>query len=222
MSARTSKGSCFVSFFILYWGTSEIVEDTEEESSYSGTKREGSEDEGPGSEDEGPVPTKDTAVNEPLRLGYGALRHRELVVREGEMPITFKVGQSSRSVPEHEGAEKVFAFKQPTLVTWVDPKDGRVYINISTYVPPAAPIQTPPSLEWSSGSLSVSPSSPAVPTPVALLVTTPASTIVVNDDEFLERENHDLRMHIAEERCERLELTDRVARMEKRQESRGE
>ncbi|GJS78550.1 hypothetical protein Tco_0728431 [Tanacetum coccineum] len=39
---------------------------------------------------------------------------------------------------------------------------------------------------------------------------------------FAERENHDLRMQIAEERRERLELTDRVARMERRQESRGE
>nr|GEZ33018.1 probable pectin methyltransferase QUA2 [Tanacetum cinerariifolium]GEZ35749.1 probable pectin methyltransferase QUA2 [Tanacetum cinerariifolium] len=36
------------------------------------------------------------------------------------------------------------------------------------------------------------------------------------------RENHDLRMQLAEERRERLELADRVARMERRQESREE
>ncbi|GKF22193.1 hypothetical protein Tco_0074515 [Tanacetum coccineum] len=176
------------------------------------------------------------------------------------MPSTFKVGQSSRSVPEHEGAERIFAFRHPTLVTWVDLEDGRVYTDILTYVPPVAPIQTPLSPEWSSGSLSVSPSSPAVPTLVASLVTTPASTIAVDEDEFLEgydrdlrelytrsravrdeilshcyrfrslereqeramRENHDLRMQIAKERRERLDLTDREARMERRQESRGE
>ncbi|GJY09737.1 hypothetical protein Tco_0377922, partial [Tanacetum coccineum] len=254
-----------------YQGTSELVEDTEDESLDS-------------------VLAEDTAMDDPLGLGYGALKRRELVVGEGEMP---------------------------------NPKDGRVYTNIPTYVPPAAPIQTPPSPEWSSGSFPVSPSSPVVPTLVASPVTTPAATIAVDEDEFLgvgahlelhgsilhdhtqrldalppilfegydrdlrdlytrsgaarneifsqryrfrsleleqeratvtfsviwrpvlaleawagqtdaqraalwhtiydiQRENHDLRMQIAKDRRERLELTDRVARMEKRQESRGE
>ncbi|GKF74173.1 hypothetical protein Tco_0220505, partial [Tanacetum coccineum] len=45
--------------------------------------------------------------------------------------------------------------------------------------PPAhVPIQTPPSPEWSSGSLPVSPLSPAFPTP--------AATIAVGEDEFFE------------------------------------
>ncbi|GJX66126.1 hypothetical protein Tco_0300469 [Tanacetum coccineum] len=118
-----------------YRGTSELVEDTEDDSSDLGTKREDSEeggpdleDEGHGSEDEGPG------------LGYEALRHRELVVGEGEMPSTFEVGRSSRSVPELEGAERIYSFRQPTIVTWVDLEDGRVYTNILTYVPPAAPV----------------------------------------------------------------------------------
>nr|GEY42404.1 hypothetical protein [Tanacetum cinerariifolium] len=121
----------------------------------------------------------------------------------------------------------------------------KVYTDILIYVPPAAPVQPPPSPEWSSGSLPVSPSSPAVPTLVASLVTTSAATIEVDKDDFLERyrfrslereqeratmtfgaiwrlENHDLRMQIAEERRERLELIDRVARIERKQESRGE
>nr|GEV74936.1 hypothetical protein [Tanacetum cinerariifolium] len=38
----------------------------------------------------------------------------------------------------------------------------------------------------------------------------------------IQRENHDLRRQIVEERCKRLELTDHVARMERRHESRGE
>ncbi|GJX50662.1 retrovirus-related pol polyprotein from transposon TNT 1-94 [Tanacetum coccineum] len=252
-----------------YQGTSGLVEDTKDESSDS-------------------VPVEETAVDEPLGLGYGALRGRELVVGEGEMPITFEVGQSSRSVPEHEGEERMSAFRQTTLVTWVDPEDGRVYTDIPTYAPPTAPVQTLPSPEWSSSSLPVSPPSLAVSTPVASPVTTQATTITVDEDEFLEvgahlelhgsilhdhtqrldtlrhalfecydrdlkelytrpgavrdeiflqrykfrsleheqeratRENHDLRMQIVEERHKRLELTDRVARMERRQESRGE
>ncbi|GJR69374.1 hypothetical protein Tco_0015439 [Tanacetum coccineum] len=295
-----------------YQGILELVEDTEDESPDSNTKREGSEDEDHDSEDEGhglkeeeeeatpegqqqTALAKDTTMDEPLRLGYKALRCHELVVREGEMPKTFEVGYSSKFVSDHEGADRISAFRQPTLVTWVDLEDGRVYTDIPTYVLPVEPAQTPPSPEWSSGSLPISLSSLVVPTPVASPVTTLAATIAVDEDEFLEgydrdlrelytrsgavrdeifsqryrfrslereqeratvtfsaiwrpvlaleawagqtdaqraapwhaiydtqRENHDLRMHIIEERCERLELTDHVARMEGRQESRGE
>ncbi|GKA56887.1 hypothetical protein Tco_0755959, partial [Tanacetum coccineum] len=41
----------------------------------------------------------------------------------------------------------------------VDPEDGKVYTDIPSYVPLVAPVQTPPSPEWSSGSLPISPSS---------------------------------------------------------------
>ncbi|GJV37738.1 hypothetical protein Tco_1410215 [Tanacetum coccineum] len=139
-----------------YRSTSKLVEDTKDESSDSDTHREreslegeghSSEDEGPGSEDE----------DEPLGLGNGALRHRELALGEGSVPNAFEVGQSSRSVLEYEGAERISAFRQPTLVTW-----------------------TSLSPEWSSGSLPVSPS------PIASPVTTPAATISVDKDQFLE------------------------------------
>nr|GFA71160.1 hypothetical protein [Tanacetum cinerariifolium] len=248
-----------------YQSTSELVEDIKEESSDSDDERDRSKDEGPGSEEEAApegqqqaVQAKDIAVNEPLGFGYMALRCHELVIGDGEMPSTFEVGQSCRSVPKHEGANRTSAFRQPTLVTRVDPEDGRVYTDILNYVPPVAPVQILPSLEWSSCSLPVSPSSPIVPTLVASPVTTPVATIAVDEDKFLEvatqlklygsilhdhtqrldalpptlfegydrdlmelytrsgRENHDLRMQIAEERRERLELTDRVARMERR------
>ncbi|GKE96190.1 hypothetical protein Tco_1581045 [Tanacetum coccineum] len=193
-----------------YRGTSELVEATEEESSDSDTKREGLEDEGPGSDDEGhgledkgpgseeeeeeaapegqqqAVLVVDTAVDKPLGLRYGALRLHELALREGSMPSTFEVGQSSRFVPGHEGAERIYAIRQPTLVTWAYPEDGRVYTNILIYLPPVAPIQTPPSPKWSSGSLPVSPSSPVVPSPIASPVTTPAATILIDEDQFLE------------------------------------
>ncbi|GJX30041.1 hypothetical protein Tco_0238120 [Tanacetum coccineum] len=218
-----------------YRGTSELILDieTKDESSDSDAEREGHgledevhglddeghglEDEGPGSEEEEAAPegqqqavsVVDTAVSKPLGLGYGALRRRELALGEGS---------------------------------------------------------TPPSPEWSSGSLLVSPSSPVVLSRIASLVITPAATISVNEDQFLERyrfrslereqkratmtfsaiwrpvlaleawagqtdaqraaiwhaiydnqrENHDLRRQIAKERRERLELTDHVARMERR------
>nr|GEV16990.1 hypothetical protein [Tanacetum cinerariifolium] len=135
---------------------------------------QGLDDEGQGLEDEGPsmeeevapegqqqaVPVVDTAASEPL-------------------------GQSSRSVPEQEGVERISAFRQPTLVTWVDPADGTVYTDIPNYVPLAAPVQTPPSLEWSLGSLPVSPLSLVVPSPIASPVATPAATISVDEDQFI-------------------------------------
>ncbi|GJS62879.1 hypothetical protein Tco_0677443 [Tanacetum coccineum] len=127
-----------------YRGTLELVEDTEDESSDSGTKRE----EEKGAAPEGQqlaVSVVDTAVDEPLGLGSRALRRRKLVVGEGEMPNTFKVGQSFRSVQKHKGAERMSTFRQPILVTWIDLEDGRVYTDILTYVPPTAPVQTLPS-----------------------------------------------------------------------------
>ncbi|GJV86429.1 hypothetical protein Tco_1530367 [Tanacetum coccineum] len=132
---------------------------------------EDSEDKGHGLEDEGPGSEEE---------------EEEEAAPEGQQRAVPAKDEGSRYVPEHEGAERVFAFRQPTIVTWVDPKDGRVYINILIYVPPVAPVQTPPSPEWSSGPLPVSPSSPAVPTLVASPVTTLAATIAVDEDEFLE------------------------------------
>ncbi|GJS72194.1 hypothetical protein Tco_0705035 [Tanacetum coccineum] len=178
-----------------YRGTSELILDTktEDESSDSDAEREGYglddegqglddeghgldddghglDDEGHGLEDEGPtteeeeeeaapegqqqaVQVMDTAVDEPLGLGYRAARRRAL--------------ESTGEIAPN-------------------PEDDRVYTNILTYAPLVAPVQTSPSLEWSSGSLPVSPSSPVVPSPIASPVATPAATISVDDDQFLE------------------------------------
>ncbi|GJX25614.1 hypothetical protein Tco_0231910 [Tanacetum coccineum] len=244
-----------------YRGTSELSLDTktEDESSDSDAEGEGLKDEGPGLDneghglkDEGPgleeeeeaapegqqqaVLVVDTAVDEPLGLGYGALRHHELASGEGSVPSTFEV----------------------------DPEDGRVYTHILIYAPPAAPVQTPPFPEWSSGSLPVSPSSllelygsilhdhtqcldALLPTlfegyerDLRELYTRSGA---VRDEIFsqrlvlaleawdgqtdaqraalwhtiydIQRENHDLKRQIAEERHERLELIDCVARIER-------
>ncbi|GKA83112.1 hypothetical protein Tco_0789860 [Tanacetum coccineum] len=163
---------------------------------------QGLDDEGQGLEDEGPgmeeeeeaapegqqqaVLVVDTAASEPLGLGYGAARRRALESTEEIAPSTYEVGQSSRSVPEQEGVERISAFRQPTLVTWVDPEDGRVYTDISTYVPLAALVQTSPSPEWSLSSLPVSLSSLVFPSPLASQMATPTATISVDEDQFLE------------------------------------
>ncbi|GKE15562.1 hypothetical protein Tco_1423139, partial [Tanacetum coccineum] len=148
-----------------------------------GNESQGLEGEGLGLEEEAApegqqqaVLVVDTAVSEPLGLGYGVARHRALESIEEIAPSTYEVGQSSGSMPEQEGVERISAFRQPTLVTWVDPEDDRVYTDISSYAPPAAPVQTPPSPEWSLA-LPVSPSSPVVPSPIALPVATPTTTI---------------------------------------------
>nr|GEZ37685.1 hypothetical protein [Tanacetum cinerariifolium] len=157
-----------------YRGTSKLIDDTKDESSDLDTMREGLEDGGPGlkeqeEEEASPegqkraVPIMDTAADEPLGFGYWGLRRQQQRVKDTLTP------------------------RPRVRATWLDHVDGTVYTGIPIDVSPVCvPIQTPPSLEWSSGSLLVSPSSLAVPTPVASPVTTPATTIAVGKDEFLE------------------------------------
>ncbi|GKD64161.1 hypothetical protein Tco_1306269, partial [Tanacetum coccineum] len=188
-----------------YRGMSEYILDTDseedeevEESSDSNSESEDAKDEGPTAGDEGPAvedeglaagdedptPVVETSVGEPLGLGYGALRRRELALREGQMPSVFEVGQGSGSVPEPEGSERVSTCRQPvkTIKIVIDLEDGRTYIDIPAYPPPAPPVQTPPSLEWSSCSFPISP---------AHSVT---ATIPVDEDQFLEAGHVDTRM----------------------------
>ncbi|GKD03231.1 hypothetical protein Tco_1178205 [Tanacetum coccineum] len=198
-----------------YRGTLELVEDTKDEISDSDTEREGSENEGPSTEEEEAapedpqqaVPVVDTTVDEPSGLGFGALRRRELALVEGSMPSTFEIGESYRSVLEQHRVEEIHAPRSPVRATWVDPVDGIIYTDITIYVPPVCiPVQTPTSPEWSSGSLPVSPSSPAVPTLVASPMTTPVATIAVDEDGFLEN---------TKMQCELQELRDRVTILER-------
>ncbi|GKB25209.1 hypothetical protein Tco_0864610 [Tanacetum coccineum] len=118
----------------------------------------------------------DTATSEPLSLRYEVARRHALESIEEIAPSTYKVGQSSRSMPKQQGAYKVSAFRQPILTTWVDPEDDKVYTDILIY-PPVAPVQTLLSSEWSSGYFPISPSSLVVPSPIALPVATLKATI---------------------------------------------
>nr|GEW66918.1 ribonuclease H-like domain-containing protein [Tanacetum cinerariifolium] len=118
-----------------------------------------------------------TVMSEPLGLGYEALRRRELVLEEDHVYSTF----------------------EPTLTIWIDPKDGMVYIDVLVYPPPAPLVQTSPSPEWTFGSLPISPSpsvipSPVlspmipltVPSPIASHMATLTTTILVDEDQFIE------------------------------------
>ncbi|GKB71109.1 hypothetical protein Tco_0932521 [Tanacetum coccineum] len=142
-----------------YRGTSELVEDDNEEgddeqedeemkeSSDSNSVSEDAEDESLslGGDEAVPVgqqraaPVAETAMGEPLGLGYRALRHREIAWGEGWMPSVFEV----------------------------DLEDGIVYIDVPAYPPPAPPAQTPPSPEWSSGSLPISRAPFIIPSPIS-------------------------------------------------------
>ncbi|GJW69192.1 hypothetical protein Tco_0123616 [Tanacetum coccineum] len=113
------------------------------------------------------APVVETTVDEPLGLGYGALRRWEIALREGRMPSVFEVGQSSGSVPELERPKRVSTLRQPTLTTWINTEDGITYIDVPTYPPPAPPFQALPSPEWSFGSLPVSLVPFIVPLPVS-------------------------------------------------------
>ncbi|GKD94834.1 hypothetical protein Tco_1374671 [Tanacetum coccineum] len=113
------------------------------------------------------APVVRTIMSAPLGLRYGASRRRELALEEGNVYNTFEVGQGSGSAPESKRPERVSAFRQPTLTTWTDPEDGMIYIDIPDYPPPASPIQTLPSPEWTFGSLPISPSHSDVPSPIS-------------------------------------------------------
>ncbi|GKB00322.1 hypothetical protein Tco_0828315 [Tanacetum coccineum] len=122
----------------------------------------------------------------PLGLGYGAARCRTLELAKEITPSTFEIGQSSRSMPDQQVADETPTPRIPIRTTWIDPEDGTAYLDIEIDPLSRAPVQTPTSPEWSSGSLPASPTSLTVPSPVASLVTTPATTIAVDEDEFLE------------------------------------
>ncbi|GKE57344.1 hypothetical protein Tco_1496529, partial [Tanacetum coccineum] len=150
------------------------------------------EDEGPTAEDEDPVAGDDGIAAGDEGSGMRVESHGlggDEAVPEGQQRATPVVetavgSQGSGFVPEPKRPERVSALRQPTLTTWIDPEDDRVYIDDPAYPPPAPPVQTPPSPEWSSGSLPVSPapsivsspiSSPMIPLTVSSPVASPAT-----------------------------------------------
>ncbi|GKE56468.1 hypothetical protein Tco_1495653, partial [Tanacetum coccineum] len=149
----------------LYRGTSELILDTDsegdelvEDDTDKGREDESLDvdDEREGLDDEGCGLGDDDLDLESERLGL----------------------KGSKEEVVHEGQQRA----APVGDTVVDPEDGQVYTNIPAYAPPDVSVQTSPSLEWSSGSLPILPSSLVVPSPIASSVATPTSTILVDED----------------------------------------
>ncbi|GJU15716.1 hypothetical protein Tco_1143682 [Tanacetum coccineum] len=191
-----------------YRGTSELVEDSDEdddkedeeieESLDSNSVSKDAEDEGPIVEDEDP-----TTGDEGLAVGdegpdtndesHGlddeirgledeghsvesdglGLEEEEEDVPGGQQQAAPIMGTAMsaplglRSAPESKRPKRVSASRQPTLTTWTDLEDDMVYIDVPAYPPPTLPIQTPPSPEWMSGSLPISPSPFIIPSPIS-------------------------------------------------------
>ncbi|GJT18887.1 hypothetical protein Tco_0877593 [Tanacetum coccineum] len=161
----------------------EIEESLDSDSVSEDTKDEGptAEDEDPAAGNEGPsmgVESRglDNGGHSVERDGLG-LEEEEEAVPEGQqravsvvgatMSTPFGLGTGSGTELESERPERVSTSRQPTLTTWTDPEDGMVYIDVPAYPPPSLPVQTPPSPEWSSGSLPISLSPSIVPSPIS-------------------------------------------------------
>ncbi|GKE12121.1 hypothetical protein Tco_1415672 [Tanacetum coccineum] len=152
-------------------GTSELVEDSEEdddeedeeiyESMDSDSVSVDVKDEGPTIADEDPAAGKRSRGLDDE--GHG-VESDELGLEEDDEEA---VPGGSGSAPESERPERVSTSRQPTLTTWIDPEDGMVYIDVPAYPPAAPPVQTPPSPEWTSSSLPISPSPSVVPSPIS-------------------------------------------------------
>ncbi|GKB56914.1 hypothetical protein Tco_0913100, partial [Tanacetum coccineum] len=171
-SYETSSASSSLALLVRkrYQGTSELILDTDSEEDEIG-EEDTNEDEGRGLDDEGHgldneghgLDDEGHGLDDEGRSvesdGLSLEGEEETVpeVEEDQVYSTLEIGQGSGSVPEPERPERVSALRHPTLTTWIDPKDGIAYINIPAYPPPAPPAQTPPSPEWSSSSLPVSP-----------------------------------------------------------------
>ncbi|GKD94540.1 hypothetical protein Tco_1374377, partial [Tanacetum coccineum] len=125
-------------------------------------ERHGRDDESRGIDDEGHSVESGGLGLEEEEAAPGGQQHAAPVVRTAAI-APLRLG----SAPESERPKRVSASRQPTLTTSTDPEDGMIYIDIPDYPPPAPLVQTPPSPEWTSGLLPISPSHFDVPLPIS-------------------------------------------------------
>ncbi|GKC58781.1 hypothetical protein Tco_1086379 [Tanacetum coccineum] len=199
-------------------------------------------------------------MDDPLGLGYGALRCHELALGEGSVPSTFKVGQNSGftiipsssitysfesdypaatiSVDEdpflevgaqlelhesilHDHMQRLDALP-PTLFEGYDrdlrelyTRSGAVRDEIFSHRYRFRSLER----EQERAMMTFNAIWRSVLALEAWAGQTDSQRAALWHPIYdIQRENHDLRIQIAEERRERLELTDRVPRMERRQE----
>nr|GEY01942.1 hypothetical protein [Tanacetum cinerariifolium] len=113
-------------------GTFEPILDTKTEDDES--KAEGADSGSEDSEDEGPDSEGEKAAPEGQR--------RALEIAKEIAPSTFEIGQSSRSVPHQQVADETPTYWIPARTSWINPKDGTVYLDIEIDPLSCAPVQT--------------------------------------------------------------------------------
>ncbi|GJW55789.1 hypothetical protein Tco_0099874 [Tanacetum coccineum] len=103
------------------------------------SRSEESEDEGPDSEGEEAAhegqqqqaaSVEVIIADRPLGLGYEAARRHALDIAEEITPNTFEFGQSYRSAPDQQIEDETPTPRIPAHITWIDPEDGTVYLDI--------------------------------------------------------------------------------------------
>ncbi|GJZ58449.1 hypothetical protein Tco_0613943 [Tanacetum coccineum] len=184
----------------------EEEEDDEEEDEEIEESSDSDRDEGLVAGDEGPAIRVEC-------LGLGG----DATVPEGQQ----RAAPVVETAVEPERPERVSALRQPTLTTWINLEDGIAHIDVPTYPPSAPPVQTLPSLEWSSGSLPVSLAPFIVPSPISspmIPLTIPphvASPATAKAEGFLTELG-------AQERRARLDLAEIVNSMRREQDPSGD
>ncbi|GJV09631.1 hypothetical protein Tco_1351172 [Tanacetum coccineum] len=211
-------------------------QDTKDESSDSDTEREGSEGEGHSSEDEGPGTEEEEEEEDALEVSPSPL----VVPSPIASPVTtlaatisvdddqfLKVGAHLELHGSilHDHTQRLDALP-PTLFEGYDRDLWELYTRSGAVRDEIFSQRYRfRSLEWEQERATVTFN--AIWRPVLALEAWAGQTdsqraALWHAIYDIQRVNHDLRMQIAEERHERLELTDHVARIERRQESRGE
>ncbi|GJX54743.1 hypothetical protein Tco_0283112 [Tanacetum coccineum] len=169
-----------------YQGTSKPILDIE-------TEGDESEDEGTGSE------------SEELEEEGPGLEGEEVAFKDQQQKAVLVEGTAADE-PRGLGYK---AARRRALELAEGPEPSTFEIGQSSRFMPDQQILALP--EWSFGSLHVSPASLTVPSPIASLVTTPAATIAVDEDEFLEVETqlelHGSILHDHIQRLDALPLT---------------
>ncbi|GKA76268.1 hypothetical protein Tco_0782729 [Tanacetum coccineum] len=152
-----------------YRGTSELVEDDDEEDEEIEENDEGHDLDGEGHN----VKSDGLGLREDEAVPEGSSRQFRVL----------DLYQSPRDQRECRILNN--AHNHPT---WIDLEDGMVYIDVPAYPPPAPSVQTPPSPEWSSGSLPISQAPSIIPLPISspmipLTVPSPVATPATAETE---------------------------------------
>ncbi|GKA53493.1 hypothetical protein Tco_0746808 [Tanacetum coccineum] len=136
-----------------YRGMFELVEDSEEieESMDSDSVSEDAEDEGPTAKDEDP-----TAEDEGLTAGVEGLA----IESDGQLCLE---EEEEMVIP----GDLVEIAATPYRIRQTQEEVCMILYYFPDYPPPTPPVQTPPSPEWTSGLLPISPSHSDVPSPVS-------------------------------------------------------